>query len=70
MAQLTIGELVEQLQKYPIEALVRAEGCDCSGEVNGIEDLGVYAQPGDRIRNLVVLITVTGGEGERDRERR
>lgn len=34
--QLTVAELVAELQKYPPDALVWHEGCDCHGAANGV----------------------------------
>jgi hypothetical protein len=34
--QLTVRELIEQLQKMPQDVLVWHEGCDCFGAANGV----------------------------------
>lgn len=34
---LTVGELIEQLEKYPRDMVVYHEGCDCYGSANGVE---------------------------------
>ena len=36
--QLTVGELIEVLKAFPLDALVWHEGCDCWGKANGVED--------------------------------
>jgi len=35
--QLTVAELITELQKMPQDALVSSEGCDCWGEVDRVE---------------------------------
>lgn len=34
---LTVAELITELQKYPGEAVVCTEGCDCYGSAVGVE---------------------------------
>lgn len=36
MAQLTVRQLIEELQKMPQDLLVESEGCDCNGEVQRV----------------------------------
>lgn len=33
--QITVGELIQQLLKLPLDAPVEAEGCDCDGAAKG-----------------------------------
>ena len=35
--QMTVAELIAELQKQPQDALVWHEGCDCYGAANGVE---------------------------------
>lgn len=35
--QLTVREVIEQLQQLPPDALVALEGCDCYGPCCGVE---------------------------------
>lgn len=34
--QITVGELIAFLQRYPLDAVVNTEGCDCVGACNGV----------------------------------
>lgn len=40
---LSVGELIEMLEKYPREFLVYTEGCDCIGNADGVEKQGEQA---------------------------
>ena len=35
--QMTVAELIAELQKQPQDALVWHEGCDCYGAAHGVE---------------------------------
>ncbi len=34
---MTVRELIEELEKMPVNAVVRTEVCDCTGVVAGVE---------------------------------
>jgi hypothetical protein len=36
--QLTVGELIEQLSKFPKDRLVFTEGCDCYGKAYSVKE--------------------------------
>jgi hypothetical protein len=35
--QLTVAQLIEELKKFPQEALVEIDGCDCTGDATGVD---------------------------------
>lgn len=36
---MTVAELIAELQKWPQDAKVWAEGCDCWGKVNRVDEV-------------------------------
>jgi len=56
--QLTVAELIAELQKQPQDALVHSEGCDCWGEVDRV----VYYPKDDWMGPLVLIGRIDGVE--------
>lgn len=56
--QITVRELIEQLQTLPPDLPVQSEGCDCCGAASGAEVVTTSARPKDLERqDAYVLIT-------------
>jgi len=52
---LTVGELVQLLQKFDSSQPVQLEGCDCYGWAKGVEELGDL--PSYRMQGNWVVVT-------------
>ena len=74
---MKVRELIDALSRFDAEWEVITEGCDCYGDVGGVEesatqlDMGVGRPPGQRFVEVpaVALYRSSGGVDENERRR-